>query len=96
MTHEQEPDTESPLGNAAGWGPMGCQPSLEEIYRYMDGYLDEDRQARITSHLHHCGGCDDFYHFQAGLRQLLGTRCRTELPADLAQRVFRAVTDDLR
>ncbi len=92
MTNEK-PEPDQPQTRAAGLGPMGCQPSLEEIYRYMDGYLDEDRQAVISSHLHNCGGCDDFYHFQTGLRDLLGLRCRSELPADLATRVFRAVTD---
>ena len=85
-------EPESPL-EVDGLGPMGCQPSLEDLYRYMDGYLDEERTAMISSHLHDCGGCDDFYHFQAGLRLLLTTRCRADLPVGLPQRVFRAITD---
>lgn len=96
MTNEQDPQSESPSGQPPGlgpMGPMGCQPSLEEIYRYMDGYLDDDRQAMVSSHLNACGGCDDLYHFHTGLKRLLGTSCRSELPADLPQRVFRAITD---
>ncbi|MGH1489900.1 MAG: anti-sigma factor family protein [Acidimicrobiales bacterium] len=96
MPNEPEPVNEAvsaqPTGSA-DMGPVGCQPSLEEIYKYMDGYLDEDRQSVVSSHLHNCGGCDDLYHFQAGLKNLLGTRCQSELPADLPQRVFRAITD---
>lgn len=93
MTKEQNPEPEQPRNRPPGLGPMGCQPSLEEIYQYMDGYLDEAGQAKISSHLHNCGGCDDFYHFHTGLRDLLGLRCRSELPSDLPQRVFRAITE---
>lgn len=98
MTNEQEPiepsaDQSAVPMSASGMGPMGCQPSLEEFYKYMDGALDEERQAMIATHLHRCGGCDDFYHFQTGIRQLLGTCCQSELPADLPKRVFRAITD---
>ncbi len=91
-----DPETDQRSGppqGRVGGGPIGYQPSLEEIFQYLDGHLDEDRQTMMTSHLNQCGGCDDLYHFQVGLKQLLGTRCRSELPADLPQRVFRAITD---
>ncbi len=74
-------------------GSLGCQPSLEELYRYMDGFLDDGRRERIRSHLEACGGCDELYHFHTGLRHLVGRRCQADLPPDLPQRVFKAITD---
>jgi mycothiol system anti-sigma-R factor len=95
---ELEPDAADlpppPAGLPVGLSPMQCQPSLEVLYRYMDGQLDSERQAMIASHLRHCQGCDDFYHFQSGLRDLLGARCRSELPADLPKRIFGLLGQD--
>lgn len=85
MSSEQEPSAE-PI-------PVGYQPSLEEIFQYLDGQLDEDHQSKLSAHLHQCGGCDDIYNFQAGFKRLLGSSCRSQLPADLPQRVFRAINE---
>jgi anti-sigma factor RsiW len=70
-----------------------CRPSLEDLYKYMDGAMEPDRTEVVTSHLGRCSGCDDFFHFHTGLRQLVGIRCRSELPKDLPQRVFRAIIE---
>lgn len=83
-------DSDSPPPARMTWG---CQPSLEDLYRYMDGAMDSDRAQLITAHFEHCDGCDDFYHFHTGLRHLVENCCRSELPKDLPDRVFRAITD---
>lgn len=94
---EQPADTPSssamPTASQAASLPWGCRPSLEELYKYMDGVMEPDRQNMVTSHLDDCSGCDDFFHFHTGLRQLIGQRCQSELPRDLPTRVFRAITD---
>ena len=89
------PDTSRPDaipadGTAQAWG---CQPSLEDIYRYMDGAMEPERQTMVQQHLGDCSGCDDYLHFHTGLQKLIGTRCQTELPLDLPDRVFKAITD---
>lgn len=82
-----------PVGK--GLGPMNCKPSMEALYRYMDGQLDTQLQAEVAAHLSVCDGCDDLYHFENGLRQLLETRCRSQLPAHLPQRVFQALAGEV-
>ncbi len=76
-------------------GPMAwsCRPSLEDLYRYMDGAMEPVQQEHVASHLSACDGCDDFFHFHTGLRRLVGDRCRSELPTDLPDRVFRAIDE---
>lgn len=73
--------------------PVGCTPSFAELFRYMDGFLDDGRQADVRSHLDRCGPCDDLYHFQARFRQMIGMRCHVELPPDLPSRIFGAIAD---
>ena len=95
--NQQPEDSNEPAGSPgiplAGQQPVGCQPSLEELYNYMDGYMDEQRQAAVRTHLSNCGGCEEFYHFQASFRHLIGKRCRTELPEDLSKRIFQSIYD---
>ncbi len=76
-------------------GPMSwsCRPSLEDVYRYLDGAMEQRQQDYVASHLSVCDGCEDFLHFHNGLRRLVGDRCRTELPMDLPDRVFRAIDE---
>jgi len=100
MSHESDTPSEDDRAttdrsaNPSSAGALGCRPSLEELYRYMDGFLDDDHRAHLRSHIDACGGCGELYHLQAGFRHLIEMRCRqTELPPDLPERVFRAVTD---
>jgi len=87
----QEPG--QPLAAKAGLPPAGCAPSLEELYQYMDGALDETRKAHVQSHLDGCGGCGELYHVQAQFLRLIEVRCKTELPPELPDRVFGAIAE---
>jgi hypothetical protein len=80
---------------AIGGGPVRYQPSLEEIFEYLDGHIDADQQAKVQAQLQSSGCCDELFNFQVGVKRLLGSRCRSELPADLPQRVFGSILDDL-
>lgn len=95
--NEQPEDTNEPAAKSgvplAGQQPVGCQPSMDELYKYMDGYMDEKRQADVRSHLSHCGGCEELYTFQSSFRHLIGVRCRTEPPKDLSKRIFKSIYD---
>lgn len=68
---------------------------MEDLYHYMDGFVDGERRARIQSHLNACGGCGDLYKFHALLRDLVGQKCQADMPDGLSRRVFGAI-DDLR
>ena len=75
-------------------GPsLSCQPSLEELYNYMDGFLDDERRASLQSHLNACGGCGNLYDFHTELRHLVGRKCQTDLPEGMQQRVRKAIND---
>lgn len=106
--HDQTDDTGQPTTGSAseptgadttagdcGEGPfsLGCAPSLEELFQYMDGFLDQSQQAHLRSHLDDCGGCGQLYDFQTGFRDLVGRHCQAEAPADLADRIFGAIPD---
>jgi len=83
-----------PTQAAAAAQQWGCKPSLEDLYRYMDGVMEPEGQSMVRQHMGDCPGCDDFLHFHTGLQKLIGTKCQTELPRDLPDRVFRAITDN--
>ena len=92
QTGEPQPQTQPQQGDGAppSWG---CSPSLEDLYRYMDGVMEPERQSMVRQHMGDCPGCDDFLHFHTGLQKLIGSKCQSELPEDLSDRVFRAITD---
>jgi mycothiol system anti-sigma-R factor len=89
---DADPPTEPSAAAGTADRTVGCTPSLAELFRYMDGFLDDGRHAELRSHLDRCGPCDDLYHFQARFRRMIGMRCQVELPPDLADRIFGAIT----
>jgi len=82
MTKDDEPEPEC---------SVSCDPTIEELYSYIDGYLGEPRKTEFKSHLETCTGCDDVYHFHIGLRSMLGS-CREEMPADVRRRLLDSIT----
>ncbi|MEM9561311.1 MAG: hypothetical protein AAGA93_01755 [Actinomycetota bacterium] len=76
-----------------GVPPVRCNPSLEELYHYMDGFLDEGRAAEVRQRLADCRGCGEIYDVQTQFRRLIEQRCQTELPPDLKDKVFGAIAE---
>ena len=68
-----------------------CNPTLEELYTYIDDRLGEPRQSQFRSHLQSCDGCDDIVHFHLGLKSMLGS-CREEMPPEVRQRLLDSIT----
>lgn len=68
-----------------------CNPSLEELYHYIDGRLGEPQQTKFSSHLQLCTGCDDVVHFHLGLKSMLGS-CREDMPPEFRQRLLDSIT----
>jgi len=68
-----------------------CNPTLDELYRYIDNQVDEPQQSEFKSHLSMCTGCDDIVHFHLGLRSMLGS-CREEMPPEVRQRLLDSIT----
>ena len=80
--------------NQANLQPMSCDASIEELYSYLDGVLDQSKANSIKSHLASCPGCDDVYNFHGRLQSLVGQMGRAEMPAELPQRVFNSILGD--
>lgn len=71
--------------------PMGCQPSFDTMYRYLDGAIEMDEQAAIRQHLDDCENCTHVYNAQSELKRAIAASCRIDPPAGLADKVFAAV-----
>lgn len=83
-------DPEDRAGNIWDRGCSGI-PTLEEIYKYIDGVLDDSQRDRFRSHLERCDGCEDVYHFELGLRSVIGSRVRRAMPPDARRRVMDSI-----
>ena len=83
-----DPDPDTDPDAHPSWS---CNPTLEELYHYIDGRLTEPQRSQFQSHLQLCTGCDDVVHFHLGLRSMLGS-CREEMPPEVRQRLLDSIT----
>jgi mycothiol system anti-sigma-R factor len=68
-----------------------CSDVLGELYRFLDGELDDQARVRITLHLDGCSPCLEAFDFEADLRRVIANRCRDQVPDDLRQRILGAI-----
>ncbi len=71
--------------------PLSCNVSSEDVYRVLDGHFDgfdRSRRETLSSHIEDCDCCTDVFQFQLGLRSVIGSGCREELPDDVRQRLL--------
>jgi mycothiol system anti-sigma-R factor len=71
---------------------ISCNPTIEQLYDFMGGNLNDVKMSQFNSHLQLCPGCDDVFHFHQGLLNMLGSSCREEIPAELRQRLLDSIT----
>jgi mycothiol system anti-sigma-R factor len=68
-----------------------CEDSLHELYRFLDGELNEERRAAIQRHLDGCQPCAEPYDFEAELRHIIRHKCREQVPDSLVEKVRAAI-----
>ena len=68
-----------------------CSDVLGQLYRFLDGELDDRARVRITAHLDDCSPCLEAFDFEADLRRVIANRCRDQVPADLRDRILGAI-----
>jgi anti-sigma factor (TIGR02949 family) len=68
-----------------------CDEVLAEIQFYVDGEVTEERRTALESHLHGCPPCLHRAEFQAKLKTILRSKCRTEVPDHLWVRIRRII-----
>lgn len=74
----------------------GCDDSLRELQRFLDGELDDHACAEVLAHLDECIECYHAYDFQAELRQVIAAKCAADpVPAGLLDRLVTALTGEI-
>ena len=63
---------------------MDCDKAIYRVYRYLDGELTVWRRWTIRRHLDKCPPCAQGFDFEIELRQVISTKCRDEVPPELA------------
>ena len=73
-----------------------CLESLIEVFLYIDGQLDEKRNAEIEHHLQRCGKCYGRVEFEKMLRGYVKAKASSDgPPASLSVRVSAILRDQI-
>lgn len=68
--------------------PSNCEEALAEVYTYLDGEMTDAKRVGIASHLEGCNPCFETFDFEAELRIVISTKCRSdEVPEGLRVRI---------
>jgi mycothiol system anti-sigma-R factor len=68
-----------------------CEDALSELYRYLDGELDDATRVRISAHLDGCSPCLEAYDFEVELRRVVVSRCQEQVPEELRARILEVL-----
>ena len=68
-----------------------CEESLQELWRYLDGELTDEKRRVIKAHLDECPPCVEAADFEDELRKLIAQKCRDEVPESLRRRIAEAI-----
>ncbi|MEZ5340797.1 MAG: zf-HC2 domain-containing protein [Acidimicrobiales bacterium] len=74
-------------------GDVDCQKALDDLYAYVDGWSEGTERTSIEDHLAACAPCVDAYDFQASLKKLISSTCRSVLPDDVRSRILEAIAN---
>ena len=73
-----------------------CQETLNELNRYLDAELSEDRVRDIVDHLKKCTDCQEAFEFHSVLRDTIRAKAqRDEIPDDFIERLKGCFGDDI-
>jgi mycothiol system anti-sigma-R factor len=68
-----------------------CEDALSELYRYIDGELDDATRVRISAHLDNCSPCLEAFDFEVELRRVVASRCQERVPDELRDRILNVL-----
>lgn len=57
--------------------PLDCRTAMRQLWRYLDGALDEAEAAAVRAHVEHCAECRPHTDFERDLKRALAAT-RTE------------------
>ena len=69
---------------------IDCHEAERRLHRYVDRELSEVEVAEVQHHLEACENCRARFHFEFGLRRLIGRAMHNEpAPQSLRERIRR-------
>jgi anti-sigma factor (TIGR02949 family) len=69
-----------------------CDVILQEIQLYVDGEVTPERRTKLEEHFSTCTPCMHRAEFQAKLKTIVGSKCRTtQVPDHLWVRIRRII-----
>lgn len=71
-----------------------CDDSLENLYLYLDGELDQVNSDSIRTHLDKCTDCFGSFDFEQRLRKVVHDRLQENVPDNLVNRIKAAIHED--
>jgi mycothiol system anti-sigma-R factor len=73
-------------------GEIGCNETLRELERYVDGECLRELTVQVETHLAGCADCHDHAEFKRHLKTLIASKCGGEaLPEGLADRILERI-----
>ena len=66
---------------------MDCAEAAKLIHEYLDCHCCEETRLKIQTHLNTCPNCFGKFNFEEGLRDIVKACTKSELPADLCDRL---------
>jgi mycothiol system anti-sigma-R factor len=60
---------------------------LHQVEHYLHGELASDKAAVLAEHLSECGHCLDRAEFQRKLKDIVRSKCRSDTPTHLVERI---------
>jgi mycothiol system anti-sigma-R factor len=80
-----------PFGDLDGNLLGDCNAMVARLYNFLDGELTDQRREKIQRHLDMCPSCFGAFDFEAELRIVVSTRCHTEVPQSLVDRIRNSI-----
>jgi mycothiol system anti-sigma-R factor len=67
---------------------IDCTSCQEQVHEFLQSELTDAELAVITAHIANCDTCDEHYHVEDKINQLIRTSCaQEETPADILAKV---------
>jgi anti-sigma factor (TIGR02949 family) len=70
---------------------ISCEEVLVEIEHFLHGELEPSKSAQFAEHLETCLPCFDRAEFQRRLKEIVRSKCRSEVPEHVVWRVRMAI-----
>lgn len=70
-----------------------CSEAINQLWKYLDGAVDEAERALVDEHLSRCRACCGELEFARELRRVLARSAQVDLPADVLRRLNQTLEE---